>query len=254
TLTKGSLSWHYKGKTPDTKGNNIFHSDATLIKDNFKGRTKMLGELGQNNCTLEITQIRNHDNGPFCFRVELVKEEGNEPTKDMFSFDKDCVELNMITDPAEPTLTQPMAATQGEPYTVICSVMHTCPTHVPTLTWNWKTERLIVYHRLIRSGNWETQSILTFIPEEKDDNRELTCTAGFNGGQTSSSKFTLNVKCIESYNHIIIPAVVGIGTALLFGIFCIFMAKKYKNRIAELQNQEGTMWNRLSRLSRRGRR
>uniref|UniRef100_A0A3B4F2B3 Si:ch73-380l3.2 n=1 Tax=Pundamilia nyererei TaxID=303518 RepID=A0A3B4F2B3_9CICH len=181
--------WHYKGKTPDTKGNNIFHSDATLIKDNFKGRTKMLGELGENNCTLEITQIRNHDNGPFCFRVEVVKGEGNEPTKDMFSFDKDCVELNMI----KPTLTQPMAATQGEPYTAICSVMHTCPTHVPTLTWNWKTER-IVYHRLIHSGNWETLSILTFIPEEKDDNRELTCTAGFNGGQTSSSKFTLNVK------------------------------------------------------------
>uniref|UniRef100_A0A669AVP7 Ig-like domain-containing protein n=1 Tax=Oreochromis niloticus TaxID=8128 RepID=A0A669AVP7_ORENI len=243
--------WHDKGKTPDTKGNNIFHSDATLIKDNFKGRTKMLGELSQNNCTLEITEIRNHDNGPFCFRVELVKSEGNEPTKDMFSFVEDCVELNMITEPAEPTLIQPMAATQGEPYTVICSVMHTCPTHVPTLTWNWKTEGIIVYHRLIHSGNWETQSILTFIPEETDDNRELTCTAAFNEKKTSSSKLTLSVKRIENYNHIIIPAVVGIGTALLFGIFCIFMAKKYKNHIAELQNQEGTMWNRLSRLSRR---
>ncbi|XP_039885379.1 myelin-associated glycoprotein-like isoform X2 [Simochromis diagramma] len=241
--------WHYKGKTPDTKGNNIFHSDTTLIKDNFKGRTKMLGELGQNNCTLEITEVKDHDNGPFCFRAELVRTENNDPTKDMFSFVEDCVELNMLTEPPKPTLTQPMAATQGEPYTAICSVMHTCPTHVPTLQWNWKTER-IVYHRLIHSGNWETLSILTFIPEEKDDNRELTCTAEFNGGQTSSSKFTLNVKRIESYNHIIIPAVVGIGTALLFGIFCIFMAKKYKNRIAELQNQEGTMWNRLSRLSR----
>ncbi|CAI5662733.1 unnamed protein product [Oreochromis niloticus] len=113
----------------------------------------MLGELGQNNCSLEITDVRNHDNGPFCFRVELVRTENNDPTKDMFSFVEDCVELNMLS--------------------------------------------------------------------------------------------------IENYNHIIIPAVVGIGTALLFGIFCIFMAKKYKNRIAELQNQEGTMWNRLSRLSRR---
>uniref|UniRef100_A0A668TDQ0 Ig-like domain-containing protein n=1 Tax=Oreochromis aureus TaxID=47969 RepID=A0A668TDQ0_OREAU len=192
----------------------------------FKDRTKMLGELGQNNCSLEITDVRNHDNGPFCFRVELVRTEGNEPTKDMFSFVEDCVELNMLTEPAEPTLIQPMAATQGEPYTVICSVMHTCPTHVPTLTWNWKTEGIIVYHRLIHSGNWETQSILTFIPEETDDNRELTCTAAFNEKKTSSSKFTLNVKRIENYNHIIIPAVVGIGTALLFGIFCIFMRIK----------------------------
>ncbi|CAI5662732.1 unnamed protein product [Oreochromis niloticus] len=215
--------WHYKGKTPDTKGNNIFHSDATLIKDNFKGRTKILGELGQKNCTLEITPVRDHDNGPFCFRVELVRTENNDPTKDKFSFVEDCVELNMLTEPPTPTLIQPMAATQGEPYIVICSVMHTCP----------------------------TDSILKFIPEEKDDNRELTCTAAFNGGLKSSATFTLSVKRIENYNHIIIPAVVGIGTALLFGIFCIFMAKKYKNRIAELQNQEGTMWNRLSRLSRR---
>ncbi|CAI5662739.1 unnamed protein product [Oreochromis niloticus] len=246
--------WHYKGKTPDTKGNNIFHSDATLIKDNFKGRTKMLGELGQNNCTLEITPVRDHDNGPFCFRVELVRTEGNEPTKDMFSFVDNCVELNMITKPPKPTLIQPKTATQGEPYTVTCSVIHTCPNHVPKLTWNLDITNIIVHHKDIKQGNWETQSILTFIPEEKDDNREITCTAEFNGGLKSPETFTLHVKRIENYNHIIIPAVVGIGTALLFGIFCIFMAKKYKNRIAELQNQEGTMWNRLSRLSRRGRR
>nr|AJD80678.1 siglec-14-like protein precursor [Oreochromis niloticus] len=241
--------WHDKGKTPDTKGNNIYHEDYTLIKDNFKGRTKMLGELGQNNCTLEITPVRDHDKGPFCFRVELVKSEANEPTKYMFSFVEDCVELNMITQPPKPTLIQPKTATQGEPYTVTCSVIHTCPNHVPKLTWNLDITNIIVHHKDIKQGNWETQSILTFIPEEKDDNREITCTAEFNGGLKSPETFTLRVKRIENYNHIIIPAVVGIGTALLFGIFCIFMAKKYKNRIAELQNQEGTMWNRLSRLS-----
>ncbi|XP_039475359.1 myelin-associated glycoprotein-like isoform X2 [Oreochromis aureus] len=232
--------WHDKGKTPDTKGNNIYHEDYTLIKDNFKGRTKMLGELGQNNCTLEITPVRDHDNGPFCFRVELVRGEGNEPTKDMFSFVEDCVELNMISKPPKPTLIQPKTATQGEPYTVTCSVIHTCPNHVPKLTWNLDITNIIVHHKDIKQGNWETQSILTFIPEEKDDNREITCTAEFNGGLKSPETFTLHVKRIENYNHIIIPAVVGIGTALLFGIFCIFMAKKYKNRIAELQNQEGT--------------
>lgn len=231
--------WHYKGKTPDTKGNNIFHSDATLIKDNFKGRTQILGDLGQNNCTLEIIQIRNHDNGPFCFRAELVLTENNDPTKDMISFVEDCVELNMLTEPPKPTLIQPKTATQGEPYTVTCSVIHTCPTHVPKLTWNLDSTKVIVHQKDIKHGNWETLSILTVIPEEKDDNSEITCTAEFNGGLKSPETFTLHVKRIENCNHIIIPAVVGIGTALLFGIFCIFMAKKYN------------MWNRLSRLSRR---
>uniref|UniRef100_I3JMC5 Ig-like domain-containing protein n=1 Tax=Oreochromis niloticus TaxID=8128 RepID=I3JMC5_ORENI len=231
--------WEYKDKTPDTKGNNIFHSDATLIKDNFKDRTKMLGELGQNNCTLEITEVKDHDNGPFCFRVELVRTENNDPTKDMFSFVDNCVELNMLTQPPKPAVIQPKTATQGEPYTVICSVIHTCPTHVPKLTWNLDSTNIIVHHKDIKHGNREIQSILTFTPEEKDDNREITCTAEFNGGLKSSETFTLHVKRVENYNHIIIPSVVGIGTTVAFVLVCIFMTKKYRKRIEELQSRDG---------------
>uniref|UniRef100_A0A3Q0SU49 Ig-like domain-containing protein n=1 Tax=Amphilophus citrinellus TaxID=61819 RepID=A0A3Q0SU49_AMPCI len=243
--------WHYKDRSPDTKGNNIYHDDPTMILDNFKGRTRMLGHLGQNNCTLEITDVKNHDNGPFCFRIELVRTEDNEPTKDKFSFVEDCAELNIIPSPPKPTLIHPKSVSQGEPYTVMCSVIHTCPTHVPELTWNLKTSGVILYQREIHSGKMETLSILTFIAEVKDDNSELTCTAEFSRQQKASSTVRLSVTRIENYNHIIIPSAVGIGIALLFGILCIFMAKKYKNRIAELQNQDGTMWNRLSRLSRR---
>ncbi|XP_076746018.1 myelin-associated glycoprotein [Maylandia zebra] len=227
--------WHEK----NDKKSNIYHEDYTLIKDNFKGRTRLVGDLGQNNCTLEITEVKDHDNGPFCFRVELVRTENNDPTKDKFSFVEDCVELNMITEPPKPTVIKPKTATQGEPYTVTCSVIHTCPAHVPKLTWNLDSTKVIGHHKDIKHGNWETQSILTVIPEEKDDNSEITCTAEFNGGLKSPETFTLHVKRIENCNHIIIPAVVGIGTALLFGIFWIFMEKKYN------------MWNRLSRLSRR---
>uniref|UniRef100_A0A3Q4MEE5 Ig-like domain-containing protein n=1 Tax=Neolamprologus brichardi TaxID=32507 RepID=A0A3Q4MEE5_NEOBR len=218
--------WHEK----NDKKINIYQEDYTLIKDSFKGRTRLVGELGQNNCTLEITGVKDHDNGPFCFRVELVQTENNDPTKDMFSFVEDCVELNMITEPPKPTLIQPKTATQGEPYTVTCSVIHTCPTHVPKLTWNLDSTKVIVHHKDIKHGNWETQSILTFIPEEKDDNSEITCTAEFNGGQTSPETFTLHVKRVENYNHIIIPSVVGIGTTVAFVLACIFMTKKYKIR------------------------
>ncbi|KAL3980919.1 carcinoembryonic antigen-related cell adhesion molecule [Sarotherodon galilaeus] len=232
--------WHDKGKTPHTKGNNIFHSDATLIKDNFKGRTKMLGELGQNNCTLEITEVKNHDNGPFCFRVELVRTENNDPTKDMFSFVEDCVELNMLR-------IQPLKESP-----TLSSVQSCTPAPLMFLNshgiWIVQTS---LHHKDIKHGNRETQSILTFTPEEKDDNREITCTAEFNGGLKSSETFTLHVKRVENYNHIIIPSVVGIGTTVAFVLVCIFMTKKYRKRIEELQSQDGSMWNRLSRMSRR---
>ncbi|XP_070768739.1 myeloid cell surface antigen CD33-like [Enoplosus armatus] len=230
----------------------IYHEDRSKILDNFKDRTRLLGHLGQNNCTLEIIEIKDHDNGPFCFRVELARTETDTPTTDKFSFVEDCVDLKMLPDPPKPTLTHPKTAIQDHPYTVTCSVTHTCPTHVPKLTWSRGTaDGIIEVHREIYLGKWEAQSILTFTPEEKDDHSEVTCTSQFNGQRTSAATLTLYVKRTENYNHIIIPSVVGIGTAVIFAVFCIFMVKKYKKRIAQLQSQEGSVWNRLSRLSRR---
>uniref|UniRef100_A0A3Q1ESE1 Myelin-associated glycoprotein-like n=1 Tax=Acanthochromis polyacanthus TaxID=80966 RepID=A0A3Q1ESE1_9TELE len=227
--------WHRRDKWDEI----IYDEDKTKILDNYKDRTQMLGHLGQNNCTLEIVDVRDHDNGPFCFRIELVRTEDNKPTKDKFSFVEECVEFNMLPDAPAPTLNHPPTAIEGQPYTVTCSIIHTCPSHWPKLSWTGRIGEIREDHKDIRYGNWETQSILTFVPEEKDDHGEITCTAEFFGQKTSSKSFSLYVKRAQSYNHIIIPTVVAIGTAVIFGILCILMAKKYN------------MWNRLSRLSRR---
>ncbi|XP_034553498.1 myelin-associated glycoprotein-like isoform X1 [Notolabrus celidotus] len=241
--------WHISSN----RDQRIYYDDSTTVIESFRGRTKLLGHLGEGNCTLEITDVRDHDNGPFCFRIELAPVAGS--TLEKFSFVEDCVELKMLPDPPKPTLTHSKTAFQGLPFAVTCTVFHTCPSHDPKLTWSRGTaEGITEARRRSHSGIWEVQSILTFIAEEKDDDTELTCTSTFNGGRTSSEVLTLNVKRKENYNHIIIPVVVAVGTAVIFAVFCILMAKKYKTRIAELQNQEGSMWNRLSRLSRRGRR
>lgn len=85
--------WHLK----DQATKNIYHDDETKILDSFKKRTKLLGSLGQDNCTLELTPVNDHDNGPFCYRIELVKTEDNAPTTDKFSFVEKCVELKMLS-------------------------------------------------------------------------------------------------------------------------------------------------------------
>ncbi|XP_051273007.1 myelin-associated glycoprotein isoform X1 [Dicentrarchus labrax] len=230
----------------------IYNEDNTLIVDSFRGRTKLLGALGQNNCTLEIIDIKDHDNGPFCFRIELAKTSTDTSTTDKFSFVEQCVQFKMLTDPPKPILNHAKTAIQNHPYTVTCSVTHTCPSHMPKLTWNKGTADMATeIHREVQRGLWEVQSILTFIPEEKDDHTDVTCTAAFHEKPESSETMTLYVKRAENYNHIIIPTVVGIGTAVLFGVFCILMVKKYKTRIAELQRRDGSVLNRLSRMSRR---
>ncbi|KAK2844403.1 hypothetical protein Q5P01_011062 [Channa striata] len=213
--------WHI-GKD---KAQIVYHDDKSRIIDNFRSRTQMLGHLGQKNCTLEITDVKDHDNGPFCFRIELV--ESDKPTTDKYSFVEDCVDLKMLPEPPTPLLISTKTATEGNVYIITCSVTHTCPSHVPTLSWNRKGD-VIEIHREIHSGIWETQSILLFTAEVKDDHTDVSCTAQFYGRKTSSEKITVYVKSTDSYNHIIIPCAVGISITVIFTIFCVLMVKKYK--------------------------
>uniref|UniRef100_A0A4W4GG31 Immunoglobulin domain-containing protein n=1 Tax=Electrophorus electricus TaxID=8005 RepID=A0A4W4GG31_ELEEL len=52
------------------KGEYVFHTGQSNVLDNFKGRTQLLGNPDEQNCTLEIDNVQPHDNGPFCFRAE----------------------------------------------------------------------------------------------------------------------------------------------------------------------------------------
>ncbi|XP_046894329.1 myelin-associated glycoprotein-like isoform X2 [Hypomesus transpacificus] len=232
--------WHFKEKPKE----NIYHEDSVKIVDNFKGRTKLLGSLGEGNCSLMMDQVKDHDNGPFCFRIEI-------PTHDQYSYVDECVRIAMLSQPLKPTLLAPKTATEGEPFTITCSVMHTCPSEWPSLTWS-TGESIITYHRNHGLGKWETLSTLTLLPQEKDDHSEVSCTANFHGGKTSSERFQIFVKRKENIWYIIVPVTVGLGTAVMFGALCVLMRKKYKRQIVELQTRSGnSMWNRFSRMSRR---
>uniref|UniRef100_A0A8C6SN47 Ig-like domain-containing protein n=1 Tax=Neogobius melanostomus TaxID=47308 RepID=A0A8C6SN47_9GOBI len=228
--------WHLK-KDRDQL---IYSADETRVLENFRGRTQLLGELGKGNCSLKITNIKSHDNGPFCFRIELARTETDTQTKDKFSFVEDCVTLDMMSEPNAPSLTH-KDPIQGRPFTITCSVMHTCPTNKPEITWSrGSADDVTESHREIQRGLWEISSVLTFIPAEKDSHQDVTCTALFQGRITSSSKMTLYVRRSENYNYIIIPVVVALGSAAIFGGLCFLMVKKYKKRIEELQRQDGT--------------
>ncbi|KAM9723409.1 myelin-associated glycoprotein isoform 1-T2 [Menidia menidia] len=248
-LSKSQLRgiWHVS----DKRDNIVYHEDQTRILDKFKGRTKLLGRLDENNCTLELTEVKDHDTGPYCFRIEYAKT--NEPTKQKFSFIEDCVHFQMTYDPPKPELSSSKKPIQGKPFTVTCSVQHTCPSHVPKLTWSKGSTPDDVFEKEIdmKHGMWRTESVLTFIPEENDDHTDLSCTAEFFGGTKSAATIPLHIKRTQNYNHIIIPVSVAAGTAAIFGLLCIVMMKKYKNRIVELQRRDGSVFNRISRMSRR---
>nr|XP_055053157.1 myelin-associated glycoprotein-like [Misgurnus anguillicaudatus] len=163
--------WHKNDKWDDY----VYYEDPTRIVEIFKGRTRLVGRLGELNCSLEIDEVKGHDNGPFCFRVELQTSE-----KDKYSFVDNCVHINMIEEASQPELNSDEAVQEGNPVIFRCSVRHTCPSHQPNLTWNHIGKEMITYND-IGHGNWEVESILTFTPTKDDDHADITCTVSYHG-------------------------------------------------------------------------
>lgn len=72
-----------KGVWTKKIGGTIYHNAQSQVLDHFKGRTQILGRLGEGNCSLEIDDIKPFDNGPFCFHAEQKKEK--------YRFNNSCV-------------------------------------------------------------------------------------------------------------------------------------------------------------------
>ncbi|XP_028835412.1 myelin-associated glycoprotein-like isoform X2 [Denticeps clupeoides] len=236
--------WHYQ----DDWEKIVYNEESTQIEPNFRGRTKIVGDLGHDNCTLVIEGLKNHDNGPYCFRVEI-------PQKDKFSFVGNCVTFKVYDIPSKPQLKSHVSATEGAPYVVTCFMDHTCPSHPPELTWSSKGDpKQTAQHEELDNGKWRVTSTLIFIPTEDDDHSELTCHAKFYGGLKSSETLKVFVKRQGSLSYIIIPVVAVLATVVLFGGVCFAMRRKYMKRIQELQSDDNGIWSRMSRMSRRFRR
>ncbi|KAL4657681.1 hypothetical protein GN956_G4376 [Arapaima gigas] len=236
--------WYIKDKWDQY----IYHQDQTKVQNSFKGRTKLLGDLSLYNCTLEIDQFKDHDAGSYCFRIEI-------PTEDNYSFNQKCAKITVTDRPEEPQLHHPEKASEGISFSISCTVTHTCPAHMPVLTWSHgdKGETMTRYTNH-RGGTWEVQSTLTFIPQEQDDDLDIICTAQFHGGLKAEKKMNLRVKPKGNMFHIVVPVVAAVCTALLFGGLCFLMRRKYKRHIEELKRQgnyRSSIWSRISRLSRR---
>lgn len=87
-------SFHYQEDIPLTRGiwakkngGVIYHNGRSQVLDHFKDRTKLLGNLNEGNCSLEIDGIHAFDNGPFCFYAEKGQSK--------YKFNNSCVFIVM---------------------------------------------------------------------------------------------------------------------------------------------------------------
>uniref|UniRef100_A0A3P9L9D5 Si:dkey-238d18.9 n=1 Tax=Oryzias latipes TaxID=8090 RepID=A0A3P9L9D5_ORYLA len=156
-------------------GGIVFHNGRTQVMHHFRDRTKIVGDLSERNCSLEIDDIKPFDNGPFCFHAE----RGNEK----YTFNNSCVFI----------LTVQIISPSVLPLTVSCSVTHTCPSHSPEFSWSVPHISSAVSDSLISGGIWQRTSIINFIVAPGDGVKNLTCTASFWGEKKGVTTAALTV-------------------------------------------------------------
>uniref|UniRef100_A0A8C7CR58 Ig-like domain-containing protein n=1 Tax=Oncorhynchus kisutch TaxID=8019 RepID=A0A8C7CR58_ONCKI len=156
----------FKG-THDT----IYHPDSSNIIKDYRGRTELVGDLRQKNCSLRIDPLHDNHN----------KRNSN------------VVLLYPIIYPNDnpPSLSVREEVKVGEVVSASCSVSHSCPSDSPLLTWSHSGTHSVQSQQLT-NVQWEVTSSLTFSPSSTDHNQSLVCTAAYRGGKTVKSLKTLN--------------------------------------------------------------
>ncbi|XP_035288843.1 uncharacterized protein LOC118235520 [Anguilla anguilla] len=228
-------------------GGYAYHNGQSRVTNNFKGRTRLVGDLDEQNCTLEIDEVKPHDNGPFCFRAE----KGT----DKYTFNNSCVFIVMKASPSDPVMTPLWEETkEGSALSATCSVEHTCPTHPPTFTWNVKDGKTTTSHTQSSPSTWKTSSTLTFIPAGDNYEEQLTCSATFWRRKRQDSSASLNVKRKQSLLPILLPATAAALLALALCVGVLTCRKRCSRKSTDQHSlrspqpdTQRSFWKRFSR-------
>ncbi|XP_020353238.1 myelin-associated glycoprotein-like [Oncorhynchus kisutch] len=133
----------------------IYHPDSSKISQDYKGRTELVGDVRQKDCSLKIDPLHCSDKGPFTFRIEIKDH-------DKYLYKDNTVSIAVSSSPDAPSLHSGIPSVQSQQ---------------------------------LPNGQWEVTSSLTFTPSSTDHNQSLVCTAAYTGGgETTKTLKTLNVK------------------------------------------------------------
>uniref|UniRef100_A0A673XSM0 Ig-like domain-containing protein n=1 Tax=Salmo trutta TaxID=8032 RepID=A0A673XSM0_SALTR len=173
----------------------IYHPDSSNAITDYRGRTELVGNLRQKNCSLRIDPLHHSDEGPFTFRIEIKDYNKASYTKHRVSICYNCYLFLISGSPDPPSLSVMEEVKVGEVVSASCSVSHSCPSDPPLLTWSHSGTPSI-QSRQQTNSQWEEKLTLTFRPSIADNNQPLVCTAAYKGGMTVSSSKTINVKYV----------------------------------------------------------
>ncbi|XP_055487246.1 sialic acid-binding Ig-like lectin 12 [Leucoraja erinacea] len=191
-----------------------FHSKKPRKESRkFCHRTRLSGDLGDNDCSLVIDNVTQQDAGPYFF---TVKFGGGR----RFNYHR-LTQLHVTDFTDKPTIFS-AELVAGHPVNVTCSFNTTCDGTTPTLTWvtpadeppsashrvtwgNPTGEPPSASHRVTQWGDtWTYTSVLSLTPALKHHGQNLTCRVTY-PTVSSSQILTLNVQCVPQNLSITSP-------------------------------------------------
>ncbi|KAL6462146.1 hypothetical protein MHYP_G00285680 [Metynnis hypsauchen] len=180
TGSHDEVKWYkYKGM-----GYPIVYSRTTAdIIDGFRGRTSVPGSPSQGDCSLQINNVRQEDNG-----ISLYPWIYPETSSNQYKY----IEINVVNPEIRISVASPQ--TDGNLFSATCTVRHSCPSSPPPVQWMGLSS---VSNRLISTtlsgGLWTSVTQAQFRANHRDHSRTLSCRTTLNGKSTSSTAVTLNI-------------------------------------------------------------
>ncbi|XP_063055814.1 myelin-associated glycoprotein isoform X2 [Engraulis encrasicolus] len=159
--------WYFGQPYPQLFPPVVFKSRTDIVHESYKGRTKLLGDLHQKNCTLKISNIGPEHSGKYYFRADLGG--ANIYTYPDFS------ELKVLD---QPNVDVPDEIVSDDSLDLTCYAPDNCPDMTPEIHWmytDYLPDPLFTADYLEDSNTAVISSTLTFTPKPMHHGQLIGC-------------------------------------------------------------------------------
>ncbi|XP_015224208.2 myelin-associated glycoprotein isoform X1 [Lepisosteus oculatus] len=178
----------------------------------FQGRTSLVGDMSQGNCSLKIDHVKTEDTKVYYVSLKVNGQ------KNWNNLQKE-VSLNILENAERPVISDPGNLREALPVTMNCTVKHSCPIQPPVLEWSGVNGTISDFHTLGHQGVWTYSSSITFTPSYLDC--RISCKVKHVGGKSATRERLLYVKFAPRDVHIEVLTVSIIeGSPVLLSCNC----------------------------------
>ncbi|KAL7840077.1 hypothetical protein AOLI_G00254000 [Acnodon oligacanthus] len=161
----------------------VYSRNTADITAEFRGRTSAPGRASQGDCSLQIANVRQEDNG-----ISLYPWIYPQTSSNRYKY----IQINVVKPEIHISVASPQ--TDGNLFSATCTVRHSCPSSPPPVQWmglSYASNGLV--STTLSGGLWTSVTQAQFRANRLDHSRTLICKSTFNGKSIYSPAVTLNI-------------------------------------------------------------